>query len=258
MKKLIILFIILSLPVKAEWITVSDKHIHLGNYSVKESCKIATDKARKKAITESLGIKVSSDIISRCSEVDGEYDCERNQLSLFELNGNIIGERNKKEKDGKNDEGIRFCEVTLEANVVPIKKNNDPSFFFDVKFNQEIFRTSENLEIEINTSKRMYMAIFQWLPYGGKKYDVITKIFPNKDYNKNTNDLVEDKLELAYEAYFPEEINKDKIDEYLIFVASEKQVNWLESYSQIQRLKAQISKTNTLMEKHISGYILIK
>jgi len=52
--------------------------------------------------------------------------------------------------------------------------------------------------------------------------------------------------------------NKDKIDEYLIFVASEKQVNWLENYSQIQRLKAQISKTNTLMEKHISGYILIK
>ena len=258
MKKLIILFIILSLPVKAEWITVSDKHKHLGGISVKESCKIATDKARKKAITESLGIKVSSNIISRCSEVDGEYDCERNQLSLFELNGNIIGERNKKEKDGKNDDGIRFCEVTLEANVVPIKKNNDPSFFFDVKFNQEIFRTGEKLEIEINTSKRMYMAIFQWLPYGGKKYDVITKIFPNKDYNKNTNDLVEDKLELAYETYFPEEINKDKIDEYLIFVASEKQVNWLENYSQIQRLKAQISKENTLMEKHISGYILIK
>ena len=258
MKKLIILFLILSFPVNAEWVKVTGKHIHLGSFSPNESCKIATEKAKKKAITETLGIKVSSDVISRCSEVDGEFDCERNQLSLFELNGNIIGERNKNEDDGINDDGIRFCEVTLEANVVPIKKNNDPSFFFDVKFNQEIFRTGEKLEIEINTSKRMYMAIFQWLPYGGKKYDVITKIFPNKDYNKNTNDLVEDKLELAYETYFPEEINKDKIDEYLIFVASEKQVNWLENYSQIQRLKAQISKTNTLMEKHISGYILIK
>ena len=258
MKKLIILFFILSFPVNAEWVKVTGKHIHLGSFSPNESCKIATEKAKKKAITETLGIKVSSDVISRCSEVDGEFDCERNQLSLFELNGNIIGERNKNEDDGINDDGIRFCEVTLEANVVPIIKNNDPSFFFDVKFNQEIFRTGEKLEIEINTSKRMYMAIFQWLPYGGKKYDVITKIFPNKDYNKNTNDLVEGKLELAYEAYFPEEINKDKIDEYLIFVASEKQVNWLENYSQIQRLKAQISKTNTLMEKHISGYILIK
>ena len=221
MKKLIILFLILSFPVNAAWIMVTDKHIHLGEYSPNESCKIATEKAKKKAITESLGIKVSSDVISRCSEVDGEFDCERNQLSLFELNGNIIGERNKKKKDGKNDDGIRFCEVTLEANVVPIKKNNDPSFFFDVKFNQEIFRTGEKLEIEINTSKRMYMAIFQWLPYGGKKYNVITKIFPNKNFNKNTNDLIDKKLELTYETYFPEDVKKEKVDEYLIFIASE-------------------------------------
>ena len=258
MKKLILLFVILSFPVNAEWIKVSDKHIHLGDYSVKESCKIATEKARKKAITESLGIKISSDVISRCSEVDGEFDCERNQLSLFELNGNIIGERNKKKKDGKNDNGIRFCEVTLEANVVPIKKNNDSSFFFDVKFNQEIFRTGENLEIEINTSKRMYMAIFQWLPYGGKEFSVITKIFPNKDYNKNINDLIDNKLQLTYEAYFPEGIKKNKIDEYLIFIASKKPINWLKNYTQMERLKAHLSKTNTLMEKHISGYILIK
>ena len=258
MKKLILLFVILSFPVNAEWIKVSDKHIHLGDYSVKESCKIAIEKARKKAITESLGIKVSSDVISRCSEVDGEYDCERNQLSLFELNGNIIGERNKKKKDGKNDDGIRYCEITLEANVVPIKKNNDPSFFFDVKLNQEIFRTNEEVKIEINTSKEMYMTIFQWLPYGGKKYNVITKIFPNENFNKNTNDLINGKLELAYSAYFPEEIKKNKVDEYFIFVASEKHINWLDEYAEIEGLKRQFSKTNILMEKHYSGYMLIR
>jgi hypothetical protein len=258
MKKLIILFLILSFPVNAEWVKVTGKHIHLGNFSPNESCKIATEKAKKKAITETLGIKVSSDVISRCSEVDGEFDCERNQLSLFELNGNIIGERNKNEDDGVNDDGIRFCEVTLEANVVPIKKNNDPSFFFDVKFNQEIFRTGEKLEIEINTSKRMYMAIFQWLPYGEKKYNVITKIFPNKNFNKNIDDLIDKKLELTYEAYFPEDIKKEKVDEYLIFIASEKPIPWLSDYGKIERLKSQLSKTNILMEKHISGYILIK
>ena len=258
MKKIFILILLISLPAKAEWVKVTGKHIHLGNFSPNESCKIATEKAKKKAITETLGIKVSSDVISRCSEVDGEFDCERNQLSLFELNGNIIGERNKNEDDGINDDGIRFCEVTLEANVVPIKKNNDPSFFFDVKFNQEIFRTGEKLEIEINTSKRMYMAIFQWLPYGGKKYNVITKIFPNKNFNKNTNDLIDKKLELTYEAYFPEDIKREKVDEYLIFIASEKPIPWLPDYGKIERLKRQLSKTNILMEKHISGYILIK
>jgi len=104
----------------------------------------------------------------------------------------------------------------------------------------------------------MYMAIFQWLPYGGKKYNVITKIFPNKNFNKNIDDLIDKKLELTYEAYFPEDIRKEKVDEYLIFIASEKPIPWLPAYGKIERLKSQLSKTNILMEKHISGYILIK
>jgi hypothetical protein len=258
MKKLLILILFFSLSANAEWVEVSEKHKHLGNFSVNESCNIATEKAKKKALRETLGIEVSSDVISKCSEVDGEYDCERNQLSLFQLNGNIIGLDPQNKEDGTDENGIRYCEVTLKANVVPIKKNNDPSFFFDVKLNQEIFRTNEEVKIEINTSKEMYMAIFQWLPYGGKKYNVITKIFPNKEFNKNTNNLINGKLELVYSAYFPEEIKKNKVDEYFIFVASEKPINWLNEYAQIEGLKRQFSKTNTLMEKHYSGYMLIK
>ena len=168
MKKLLILILLFTFPANAEWITVSEKHRHLGNFSVNESCKIAIEKAKKKALMETLGVKVSSNVVSKCSEVDGEYDCERNQLSLFELNGNIIGLKNVKKEDGKDLEGIRFCGVTLEANVVPIKKNDDPSFFFDVKLNEEIFRTGEKVEIEINTSKKLFGGISRRLTQ--KKY----------------------------------------------------------------------------------------
>ena len=259
MKKLLIFILFFSFSANAEWIEVSEKHKHLGNFSANESCKIAIEKAQKKALRETLGIEISSDVVSKCSEVDGEYDCERNQLSLFQLNGNIVGLNVIEKDDGKDENGIRFCEVTLKANVVPIKQNNDPSFFFDVKLNQEIFRTDDVVKIEINTSKKMYMTIFQWLPYGGTKYNVITKIFPNKDFNKKiTDDLVDGKLELAYKVYFPEEIRKNKVDEYFIFVASEKPVKWLDEYTQIEGLKKQFSKTNILMEKHYSGYMLIK
>lgn len=258
MKKILILILLFIFPANAEWIEVTEKHKHLGNFSVNESCNIAIEKAQKKALRETLGIEISSDVVSKCSEVDGEYDCERNQLSLFQLNGNIVGLNIIEQQDGKDENGIRFCEVTLKANVVPVKKNNDPSFFFDVKLNQEIFRTNEEVKIEINTSKEMYMTIFQWLPYGGKKYNVITKIFPNEDFNKNTNDLVNGKLELAYSAYFPEEIEKNKVDEYFIFVASEEPINWLNEYAEIEGLKRHFSKTNILMEKHYSGYMLIK
>jgi len=258
MKKILILILLFIFPANAEWVEVSEKHKHLGNFSVNESCNIAIEKAQKKALRETLGIEISSDVVSKCSEVDGEYDCERNQLSLFQLNGNIVGLNIIEKDDGKDENGIRFCEVTVKANVVPIKKNNDPSFFFDVKLNEEIFRTNEEVKIEINTSKEMYMAIFQWLPYGGKKYNVITKIFPNENFNKYTSDLVNGKLELAYSAYFPEEIKKNKVDEYFIFVASEKPINWLDEYAEIEGLKRQFSKTNILMEKHYSGYMLIR
>ena len=102
------------------------------------------------------------------------------------------------------------------------------------------------------------MTIFQWLPYGGKKYNKITKIFPNEKFNKNTKNLIDNSVELKYEVYFPEEINQQKVDEYLIFIASESEIPWLDEYSQIEGLKSQMNKNKILMEKHYTGYIVIK
>ena len=260
MKKLIILFLIISFPIKAEVVIETGKHEHLGkNYTKEESCRIAEEKAKNNAIIKSLGETASSESFSNCSQVDGEYSCERNKFSLLQLNGDLTDSKILKTNyDKELGSEILFCEITIEANVEPIKKNLDPNFQFDIDLNQKIFRSGEILEIKINTSKEMYMTIFQWLPYGGKKYNVITKIFPNKDYNKNTNDLIKGKLNLKYETYFPDEINKNKVIEHLIFVASEKKINWLNEYAQIEGLKKQFFKTNILMEKHNSGYMLIK
>jgi len=260
-KKLILVFLLLTFPLKAEIVIETGKHIHVGNISKNDSCKIAEKKAKKKAIIKSIGLTISSDVVSNCSEVDGEFECERNQLSLFELNGLItFSERVGKPKYGEEpgSEGIFFCEVTIRTNIEPVKKNLDPTFQFDAKLNQEIFRSGEKMEIEINTSKKMYMTIFQWLPYGGKKYNIVTKIFPNKDFNNNTDNLIDGQLILKYEAYFPEEIKEDKVVEYLIFVASEEDINWLNNYSQIESLKREFTKTNILMENHYSGYMLIR
>ena len=261
MRKINCYFFNFYTPLKAEIVTEAGKHRHVGNISKNQSCRIAEQKAKKNAIIKSIGQPISSNVVSNCSEVDGEFECERNQLSLFELNGVItfskkIGKTNYGEEVGSD--GIFFCEVTIRANVEPVKKNLDPTFQFDVKLNQEIFRSGEKMQIEINTSKKMYMTIFQWLPYGGKKYNKITKIFPNKEFNKNTNNYLDGQLVLEYETYFPEEIKENKVDEYLIFVASEKDINWLNNYSQIESLTRIFTKTNILMENHYSGYILIK
>ena len=260
MKKFILIFLIFTFSLKAEIVTETGKHKHLGkNYTQEQSCKIAREKAEKNALIKSLGQTISSETVSNCSEVDGEFECERNQLSLFKLNGIITSSKVINRSDGKEiGSQIYFCEITIEANVEPVKRKSDPTFHFDTKLNKKIYRSGENLEIEINTSKRMYMTIFQWLPYGGEKYNIITKIFPNENFNKNTNDLVEGNFKLEYEAYFPDEIKYEKVDEYLIFVATEKKIPWLDEYFDRTSLSKQLNKKNLLMEVQSNSYIIIK
>ena len=260
MKKFILIFLIFTFSLKAEIVTETGKHKHLGkNYTQEQSCKIAREKAEKNALIKSLGQTISSETVSNCSEVDGEFECERNQLSLFKLNGIITSSKVINRSDGKEiGSQIYFCEITIEANVEPVKRKSDPTFHFDTKLNKKIYRSGENLEIEINTSKKMYMTIFQWLPYGGEKYNIITKIFPNENFNKNTNDLVEGNFKLEYEAYFPDEIKYEKVDEYLIFVATEKKIPWLDEYFDRTSLSKQLNKKNLLMEVQSNSYIIIK
>ena len=259
MKKIIFLIFILTFDANAEIVTAIGKHKHLGDKTKIQSCKIAEEKAKKNAIIKSLGQNISTDVVTNCSEIDGEYNCERNQFSLFELRGDITSYKviNKRYENEIGSE-ILFCEIKIEANIEPAKINQDPTFQFSASLNEQVYRSGEKVFIDINTSKNMYMTIFQWLPYGGNKYNKVTKIFPNEKFNRNTNNLIKNKLVLEYEAYFPDEIKEDKVDEYFVFVASEKNIPWLDEYSQIESLKSQISKSNFLMEKHYIGYIVIK
>jgi hypothetical protein len=259
MKKFILIFLIFTFPLKAEIVTEIGKHKHLGNYTKEQSCKIAREKAEKNALIKSLGQTISSETVTNCSEVDGEYDCERNQLSLFKLNGIITSSQIiNKNYDKEVGSEILYCEITIRAKVEPIKRKSDPTFHFDTKLNKKIFRSGENLEIEINTSKKMYMTIFQWLPYGGKKYNIITKIFPNEKFNKNINNLIEGNLKLKYETYFPDKIKYEKVDEHLIFVASEEKIPWLEEYADRSSLAKRLNQQNLLMEVETNSYIIIK
>ncbi len=257
-KIILISFFICALPVNAEIVKATGTYKHLGDKTKNESCKIALERAKKEAIIKTLGETVSSEIVSNCSEVDGEYNCERNQFSLLELKGDLSGTQTLSKEYKVLDDGVLICKVDIRTNVTPIKQNVDPSFQFDVSMNERTFRSGEIMEIEINTSKKMYISIFQWLPYGGRKFNKITKVFPNEQFNKNTNNLIKSNLLLKYEAYFPEEIKKKMVDEYLVFVASDKEIPWLDEYARIDGLKKQLVKSKVLIEKHYMGYVILK
>ena len=78
MNKFILFFLIFTFPLNAEIVTETGKHRNVGNISPNESCRIAEQKAKKNAIIKSIGQVVSSNVVSNCSDVDGEFDCERN------------------------------------------------------------------------------------------------------------------------------------------------------------------------------------
>ena len=77
MKILIILFLIISFPIKAEVVIETGKHEHLGkNYTKDESCKIAEEKAKLETL-------------KRQEEVDNiviiETDLETNEIKIINV-----------------------------------------------------------------------------------------------------------------------------------------------------------------------------
>ena len=57
--------------------------------------------------------------------------------------------------------------------------------------------------------------------------------------NKNflTDKVVSLPKKAKYEIYFPDNLNKKSVDEYLFLIGSEKKIDWLDKYTKIEDLK---------------------
>ena len=245
---LIIFFIFFS--ASAEVVVTEDTYIYSGEISENVACSLAKEKAKLRALEKVLGQTISSDEIENCSEVDGKTSCERNQFFLSSFNGDITGlkQLNKevtKEKISSGEE-VSICKIKISANVKKTTNTLDASFDFNVKLNEKNFRDGEELKIDIELNKPLYLTIFQILPYEEKDYQVY-KLFPNhlepNNYLKDTSFKLPKNAK--YQIEFPNISNKNSIDEYLVFVASEKNIKWLEKYTKIQDLKSAYIRENS-------------
>ena len=130
--------------------------------------------------------------------------------------------------------------------------NSDPNFDLTATLNEFNFRHGEKMQIEIIPSQKMFLTIFQWFPYvQNKNVSQVVKLFPNE--KEMNNEIKTNKLTLPtkgwdYLVEFPENIKKQRIDEYLIFIASKDNIKWLPKYSGIKHLKRTINnaKNNTI------------
>ena len=259
---LLVGFIFYWLPSLAKTVTAKGSSHHGGAISTDEGCKIAKERAKLKALEKVLGQTISSEELEKCSEVDGEYNCERNRFFLSSFNGDItkLEELDRKKTTGTlKDEIFYFCEIKIRANVIPSKQIKDANFDFNVKLNESNYRAGQYLTMEIGFTKPMYLTIFQVLPYEEKDYQVL-KLFPN-DREKD-NYIKSEKITLPsnakYEIYFPEQVNKESVDEYLYFIASDKDISWLKEYNTAEELKAAYHNSTKKMKAKYKQYTIRK
>ena len=251
MSKYILIIFFVTLSAFAEVVETEGSYTYAGDISRNEGCSLAKERAKLKALEKVLGQTISSEEMENCSEVDGKTNCERNQFFLSSFNGDLTSIRQLKRdiqtEKLSNGEEIYICKIKIRAKVTKTTKTLDSSFDFNVKLNEKNFRDGEELKIDIELNKPFYLTVFQILPYEKKDYQVY-KLFPNEleqdnFLNGNSFSLPQN---AKYQIYFPNVSNKNSVDEYLVFIASQKNINWLEKYAKKEDLKNAYIRENSI------------
>ena len=258
MKRFLIIFFFLTFAASAEEVITEGSYMYTGNISENEACSLAKERAKLKALEKVIGQKISSEEMENCSEVDGKTSCERNQFFLSSFNGEItklkaLGKEILTQKIEGSDEQSYICKIKIQAEVIKTTQTLDNSFDFNVKLNEKNFKEGDELKIDLILNKPIYLNIFQILPYETKNFQVY-KIFPNELDDKNylSDKSVSLPKKAKYEIYFPNNINKRSVDEYLFIIGSEKDIKWLEKYTKIEDLKNAYIREKSIIYKYKS------
>ena len=252
MIRYLLIFFFITFSATAEVVITEGTYTYTGEISNNEACSLAKERAKLKALEKVLGQTISSDEMENCSEVDGKTSCERNQFFLSSFNGDItnitnIGKPVIETQEITGGEKIFICKIRIRSTVKETTKTLDASFDFNVKLNEKNFRDGEELKIDIELNKPIYLTVFQVLPYETKDFQVY-KLFPN---DLEPNNFLDDSgvnlpRNAKYQIYFPDISGKNSVDEYLVFIASEKNIKWLEKYAKKEDLKSAYIKDNSI------------
>jgi hypothetical protein len=96
-----LLFFCFSLPSLAKIIQAKASFMHGEEMSTKDGCEFAQKKAELNALQKGLNVTISSEETEKCSQIDGQSNCEQNQFFLKTFNG-ILTEASKLIKKKKN------------------------------------------------------------------------------------------------------------------------------------------------------------
>ena len=202
------------------------------NVAESTACKLAFERAKINALSKVFGEKIFAEDVMRCSEMDNA-ECELNKSIIITIDG-TINEIKNRERTLAKLQGFSICSFQIIANIDKPKQARDPKFDFNIKINKKYFRDGENLTIQIEPTIKMFVNIFQWEPYHSAGIKLI-KIFPNKFESnneiKNKKTIPEKKYNYSFVVKYPYETQDKKyVDEYLVVLATKKNINFLNEY----------------------------
>lgn len=205
------------------------------NISESTACKLAFERAKTNALSNALGEKIISMDLMRCSEGDSA-ECELNQTIISSIGGTIKKIKKQSQLPVEKLEGSSICRFQLIANIAKPKKKPDPNFNYNLRLNNKLFRDGERLTIKIDPTMKMFINIFQWVPWRSKEIN-LNKIFPNKfeainmiEDEKIIPDEKSSAKKYSFTIKYPDLQEKKYVDEYLIVIATKNDVSFLEEY----------------------------
>ena len=205
-----------------------------------EACEAARQRGIENAVRRLRGELISAEEQFSCKETLGSVtdsaNCTFNRSVWSQLDGEVRSSfvTRRVVSEVENTPGVRRCFIELDVLIDARPKSSDPNFDFSVSLSKSVFLPGENLQMQITANSRINLVVFSWIP--GQDKDVARKIFPNafdpSPLIESTRLIPKQTLENRYrfEVSFPNNFDRDFSDEYLLFIATKREVRWLDSY----------------------------
>lgn len=245
----------------AEVREVTGEFLYGPDLSERQACEAAEQGAKQEALRQVLGERFSTNQQLSCRDGEAGVDdtqCVYNNFLWTEVDGDIREVSRLGQPIIDRQMGAMRCTVRMRVVVDVPTQQPDPNFDFKTTLSSIRLRSKEAISFVVQPSAPMHLAIFAWAPSQNK--GAVTRIFPNFFDSQSLLPSRENfpiptaqgTHRYQFEVKFPQGVQQDFVDEYLIFVATKKPIAWLEQYefAQFRARLREISPPDKRVVKH--------
>ena len=197
-----------------------------------QSCDKALTRAESDAIERAFGITVGATDWEMCDN----NSCDFRSMSWIETHGHVVEIKNINKVILENP---RRCRVSIVADVEQTP-TLQPNFTLDVALDRTQYKAGDYLTMDLDPSKSMYVAVFNWT----EDYGFILLV--NKKINNKTQ--LPDDPRIQWRTF----LNDDKpSDEMMVVLASNMPMNFKMKYTDKEfiMISQKLAKMGVLVRK---------